>query len=178
MSELLQIHPQPNYPHEDISEQNGDAIKQLVLDPFYVIEAAQLVEQNVITCSLGRIAITKMLEGLQVDSDQLSAFTAGIEAYQVLVMTVRPGPPPVQIDRLHTKCLDIVARQYDGFKAALSLRDSEEKIRKDAPITTEIIDRVSELHPRLDARLILQGASLEREIEQSAIVDIQDLEVL
>lgn len=178
MSDILRISPQPNYPHEDISETNSETVKQLILDPDYMEKATRLAQRNVITCKLGYVAINQLLAGLQVDRDQFSAFNTGVEAYQALVATVRPGLPAVQMDSLHSKCIDVAARQYDGFKAALSLRDIEEEIRDSAPVTTDMIDRVSQLHPALDPRLVLQGAGLEREIERSSIVDIHDLEML
>lgn len=170
MESLLIPKPQPNFPHEDVSENNAAIFSQLMFERSYVESAHELAEQNVIAFKIGHQTLRSLGHALYMDTLQQTAFSYGATMYEALSVVVRPQELAMRQPLLiRQKVTDTLALQSDGFNAAFALRDEEERMLDEAPETTRLMVTASDLQPRMDRRIILMGAAIERAIDRDTL---------
>lgn len=170
METLLVPKPQPNFPHEDVNEINAAVFGQLMYEPTFVEAAHELAEQNVIAFKIGHQTLRSLGHALYMDYTQQSAFSYGATVYEALSVAVRPIETGLQKPlALRAKTAELLALPGDGFGAAITLRDHEERLVEEAPVTTRLILVASDLQPQLDRRFVLMGAALERDIDRDML---------
>lgn len=170
MSELLIVKPQPNFPHEDVNKENAAVFSQLLYDSVFIEDAHDLAEQHVVAFKIGHQSLRSLGSALYMDHTQQSSFSYGATIYEALSVVVRPTTAEsLRPDLLRLKALEVASFSDDGFRAAITMRDHEEALVEEAPITARLIAAASDLQPHLDKRLILQGAALERDIDRDMI---------
>lgn len=170
MSELLIPKPQPSFPFEDVNEVNAQIFSQLMLEPAYIDAIHDMAEQQVAAFKIGHGTIRSLGYALYMDSDQLAAFSFGATMYEALSTTVRPIAQPYMETRyLQRKVSEVLCLRADPFGATMALRDEEEVMREEAPVTASLMNDAAILQPRLDRRIVVMGAALERSIDRDTI---------
>jgi hypothetical protein len=133
----------------------------------FIENAHDLSERHITAFKIGHQTLRSLSQALYMDYVQQRAFSYGATIYESLTTVVRstvhaPEQPRILQNKVHT----ILALGVDGFSAALRMRNYEEQLREEAPVTSHLIRTASNLQPQLDERLVVMGAALERDIDK------------
>lgn len=104
---------------------------------------------------------------LYMDYSQQHAFSYGATIYEALSVVVRPISTELQQPWQYKSKIDsILALAADSFTAGMAMRDQEEQLRNEAPITAGLVDTATQLSPQLNSRYVMMGAAMERDIDK------------
>ena len=169
MEKLLIPQPQPNFPNEDVNEVNAEIFSQLLYEGGFIETAHDEAERGVEAFRIGHQMLKSLSLALYMDKAQKSAFSYGSIVYEALSITVRPVRPVRQLLTVREKTQMMLGMQYDPFAAAIELRDREEQLLEEAPVTSGLLLAAAELYPLLDSRFVLMGAALERSVDKETL---------
>lgn len=170
MAELLIPKPQPSFPYEDVHEVNAQIFSQMMFEPVTIETIHTLAEQQVAAFQIGHQTLKSLGYALYMDTEQQAAFSYGATMYEVLSTTVRPVTQSYFETRyLQKKVANILSLRADPFSAAMAMRDEEELLHDEAPVTAQLMEDAALLQPQLDRRIVVMGAALERSIDKDTI---------
>lgn len=170
MGELLIPKLQPNFPHEDVDPTNAALFNQLLFEASFVETAHDLAEQHVAAFRVGHQTLKSLGQLLYMDYVQQHSFSYGATIYEALSVVVRPTAPELQTPLfLKVKADEVLTLATDAFNAGISLRDQQEQMRDDAPVTAGLIDAAAQLAPQFDRRFVMMGAAAERNIDKDVM---------
>ncbi len=170
MSELLIPEPQPGFPCEDVSEANARVFEQLMFEPRYIYEAHAFAEAHVTAFKIGHAAVISLGRVLYKDENHQRAFSFGATLYEAISTTVHPAER-VLADNMHIrqKVGELLVYREDTATGIMHIMDESDRFSVQAPVAAQLVESAADLYPRLDKRIVMWGAALERSIDRDTL---------
>lgn len=170
MKLLLGLESQPNFPHEDLTDDNAAMLELLLQNEAVLLEGHKTAEAAAWVYGKAHPALRQAGERLEAVEPHLAAFSHGIAAYETVAALVQAKPVPWSGENLlvvESKALEV--RTGLGESALLGyMDDASEQFKAEMPNTVEVVQE-SAKRLQLDvAGYAIIGAGVARQFELSA----------